>query len=131
MGITLSGARVLVAGGGSLVGSHLAAALLARDVAEVVIYDPIAFDAEDAAGEALGVQFRAHQHELRLAVPPDDEVEAVVPEEELVAHEDRVRDVVRLLDLAVSDRRSAGPVRPRRGRAGQCERVRAVSWRDR
>ena len=51
MGITLNGARVLVAGGGSLVGSHLAAALLARDVAEVVIYDPIAFDAEDALGD--------------------------------------------------------------------------------
>ena len=51
MGIDLAGARVLVAGGGSLVGSHLARALLARDVAEVVVYDPIAFDAQDALGE--------------------------------------------------------------------------------
>ena len=50
MGISLAGSRILVAGGGSLVGSHLAAALLERDVAEVVIYDPIAFDAEDALG---------------------------------------------------------------------------------
>ena len=50
MGIRIEGARILVAGGGSLVGSHLAAALLARDVAEVVIFDPIAFDAEDALG---------------------------------------------------------------------------------
>ena len=47
----LAGARILVAGGGSLVGSHLAKALLARDVAEVVVFDPIAFDAEDALGE--------------------------------------------------------------------------------
>ena len=51
MGITLAGARILVAGGGSLVGSHLAGALLARDVAEVVVYDPIAFDAQDALGD--------------------------------------------------------------------------------
>ena len=51
MGIQISGARVFVAGGGSLVGSHLTAALLARDVSEVVIFDPIAFDAEDALGD--------------------------------------------------------------------------------
>ncbi|MEM1160734.1 MAG: NAD-dependent epimerase/dehydratase family protein [Pseudomonadota bacterium] len=51
MGIDLKGARILVAGGGSLVGSHLAAALLARDVGEVVVYDPIAFDAEDALSD--------------------------------------------------------------------------------
>ena len=51
MGIQISGARVLVAGGGSLVGSHLTAALLARDVGEVVIFDPIAFDVEDALGD--------------------------------------------------------------------------------
>lgn len=51
MGIRLQGARVLVAGGASLVGSHLAAALLARDVAEVVVFDPVAFDAEDALGD--------------------------------------------------------------------------------
>ncbi len=51
MGIRIAGARILVAGGGSLVGSHLAKALLARDVAEVVVYDPIAFDAQDALGE--------------------------------------------------------------------------------
>lgn len=51
MGIQIKGARILVAGGGSLVGSHLAAALLARDVAEIVIYDPIAFDAVDALGD--------------------------------------------------------------------------------
>ena len=38
-------------GVGSLVGSHLAAALLARNVGEVVVYDPIAFDAEDALGD--------------------------------------------------------------------------------
>jgi UDP-glucose 4-epimerase len=50
MGIPIEGARILVAGGGSLVGSHLAAALLARGVAEMVVYDPIAFDAEDALG---------------------------------------------------------------------------------
>ena len=50
MGIRIEGARILVAGGGSLVGSHLAAALLARDVGEVVVYDPIAFDAVDALG---------------------------------------------------------------------------------
>ncbi|MEM6621671.1 MAG: NAD-dependent epimerase/dehydratase family protein [Pseudomonadota bacterium] len=50
MGITLSGARVLVAGGASLVGSHLARALLARGVAEVVIFDPVAFDDQDALG---------------------------------------------------------------------------------
>ncbi len=51
MGLRIEGARILVAGGGSLVGSHLAAALLARGVAEIVVYDPIAFDAEDALGE--------------------------------------------------------------------------------
>ncbi|MFK7944464.1 MAG: NAD-dependent epimerase/dehydratase family protein [Paracoccaceae bacterium] len=50
MGIRIAGARVLVAGGASLVGSHLTAALLARDVGEVVIFDPIAFDATDALG---------------------------------------------------------------------------------
>lgn len=50
MGISIKGARILVAGGGSLVGSHLAQALLDRDVGEVVIYDPIAFDAQDALG---------------------------------------------------------------------------------
>lgn len=50
MGIRIKGARILVAGGGSLVGSHLTAALLAREVGEVVIFDPIAFDAEDALG---------------------------------------------------------------------------------
>ena len=51
MGIRIDGARILVAGGGSLVGSHLTAALLARGVGEVVIYDPIAFDAQDALGD--------------------------------------------------------------------------------
>ena len=51
MGIEIKGARILVAGGGSLVGSHLAQALLAREVAEVVVYDPIAFDAKDALGD--------------------------------------------------------------------------------
>ncbi|MEM0989450.1 MAG: NAD-dependent epimerase/dehydratase family protein [Pseudomonadota bacterium] len=50
MGITLSGARVLMAGGASLVGSHLARALLARGVAEVVVFDPVAFDDQDALG---------------------------------------------------------------------------------
>ena len=50
MGIRIDGARILVAGGGSLVGSHLAAALLERGVAEVVVYDVIAFDAEVALG---------------------------------------------------------------------------------
>jgi len=50
MGIAIAGAKILVAGGGSLVGSHLTAALLAREVGEVVIFDPIAFDAEDALG---------------------------------------------------------------------------------
>ncbi|MEM1297793.1 MAG: NAD-dependent epimerase/dehydratase family protein [Pseudomonadota bacterium] len=49
-GIQLAGARILVAGGASLVGSHLTAALLARDVAEVIVFDPVAFDAEDALG---------------------------------------------------------------------------------
>ncbi|HET7408567.1 MAG TPA: NAD-dependent epimerase/dehydratase family protein [Paracoccaceae bacterium] len=51
MGIRIEGARILVAGGGSLVGSHLTAALLARGVGEIVVYDPIAFDAEDALGD--------------------------------------------------------------------------------
>lgn len=51
MGIRIEGARILVAGGGSLVGSHVASALLARGVGEVVVYDPIAFDAEDALGD--------------------------------------------------------------------------------
>lgn len=51
MGIAIEGARILVAGGGSLVGSHLAAALLDRGVGEVIVYDPIAFDAEDALGD--------------------------------------------------------------------------------
>ncbi|MEM7058778.1 MAG: NAD-dependent epimerase/dehydratase family protein [Pseudomonadota bacterium] len=51
MGIDLNGARVLVAGGGSLVGSHLARALLTRNVSEVLVFDPIAFDATDALGE--------------------------------------------------------------------------------
>ncbi len=50
MGVQIAGARILVAGGGSLVGSHLAAALLERDVGELVVFDPIAFDAEDALG---------------------------------------------------------------------------------
>ncbi len=51
MGLRIEGARILVAGGGSLVGSHLAAALLARGVGEIIVYDPIAFDVEDALGE--------------------------------------------------------------------------------
>lgn len=51
MGISIRGARILVAGGGSLVGSHLTAALLERDVAQVIIFDPIAFDAQDALGD--------------------------------------------------------------------------------
>lgn len=51
MGIRIEGARILVAGGASLVGSHLAAALLARDVGEVIVFDPVAFDREDALGE--------------------------------------------------------------------------------
>ncbi|MEM7742750.1 MAG: NAD-dependent epimerase/dehydratase family protein [Pseudomonadota bacterium] len=51
MGIRLAGARVLVAGGASLVGSHLAKALLARDVAEIIVFDPVAFDAQDALGD--------------------------------------------------------------------------------
>ena len=50
MGIDLKGARILVAGGGSLVGSHLAKALLARGVGEIVVFDPIAFDDVDALG---------------------------------------------------------------------------------
>ncbi|MEM9062929.1 MAG: NAD-dependent epimerase/dehydratase family protein [Pseudomonadota bacterium] len=51
MGVEIEGARILVAGGGSLVGSHLTAALLERGVGEVIIFDPIAFDAEDALGD--------------------------------------------------------------------------------
>lgn len=51
MGIRIEGARILVAGGASLVGSHLAAALIERDVGEVVVYDPIAFDEQDALGQ--------------------------------------------------------------------------------
>ncbi len=51
MGIRIEGARVLVAGGGSLVGSHLTAALLERGVGEVIVFDPIAFDVEDALGD--------------------------------------------------------------------------------
>ena len=51
MGIKIEGARILVAGGGSLVGSHLAKALLARGAGEVIVFDPIAFDAEDALGD--------------------------------------------------------------------------------
>ena len=51
MGIRIEGARILIAGGGSLVGSHLTAALLDRGVGEMIIFDPIAFDAEDALGD--------------------------------------------------------------------------------
>src|SRR5690606_33750575 len=51
MGVGIEGARILVAGGGSLVGSHLAAALMARGVGEIVVYDPIAFDPQDALGD--------------------------------------------------------------------------------
>ena len=51
MGIRIVGARILLAGGGSLVGSHLAEALLARGVGEVVVFDPIAFDSQDALGD--------------------------------------------------------------------------------
>lgn len=50
MGIALKGSRILLAGGASLVGSHLTAALLARDAAEVVVFDPVAFDTQDALG---------------------------------------------------------------------------------
>ena len=50
MGIDLKGARILVAGGGSLVGSHLTKALLAHDVGQVLVFDPIAFDDQDALG---------------------------------------------------------------------------------
>ena len=64
MGITLEGARILVAGGGSLVGSHLAAALLARGVGEVVVFDPIAFDAQDALGDL--------KNDPRVAMVPGD-----------------------------------------------------------
>ncbi|MBB4265643.1 NAD-dependent epimerase/dehydratase family protein [Roseospira visakhapatnamensis] len=46
----LAGARVLVAGGASLVGSHLTRALLERDVAEVIVFDPLAVDARDSLG---------------------------------------------------------------------------------
>lgn len=50
MAINLKGARILVAGGASLVGSHLTRELLAKDVAEVVVYDPVLFDAQDSLG---------------------------------------------------------------------------------
>lgn len=46
----LANARILVAGGASLVGSHLTRALLERGVREVVIFDPVAFDAQDSLG---------------------------------------------------------------------------------
>lgn len=51
MSVRLDGARILVAGGASLVGSHLAAALLDRGVAEVVVFDPVIFDETDALGD--------------------------------------------------------------------------------
>jgi UDP-glucose 4-epimerase len=47
----LPGARILVAGGASLVGSHLTRALLERNVGEVIIFDPVAFDAQDSLGD--------------------------------------------------------------------------------
>lgn len=40
----------MVAGGASLVGSHLTRELLSSDVAEVVVYDPVLFDAQDSLG---------------------------------------------------------------------------------
>lgn len=51
MGIRIEGARILIAGGGSLVGSHLTAALLERGVGEAIVFDPIAFDKDDALGD--------------------------------------------------------------------------------
>lgn len=47
----IAGARVLVAGGASLVGSHLARALLERDVGEVIVFDPVIFDPQDSLGD--------------------------------------------------------------------------------
>lgn len=51
MGFALKGSRILIAGGASLVGSHLVRELLANDVAAIVVYDPVLFDAKDALGD--------------------------------------------------------------------------------
>jgi len=50
MSIKIAGAKLLIAGGASLVGSHLVRELLAREAARVVVYDPVLFDRNDSLG---------------------------------------------------------------------------------
>ena len=51
MVIKIHGGKFLIAGGASLVGSHLVKGLLAKNAAEVVVYDPVLFDANDSLGD--------------------------------------------------------------------------------
>ncbi len=50
MAIKIDGGKFLIAGGASLVGSHLVKGLLAVNAAEVIVYDPVLFDATDSLG---------------------------------------------------------------------------------
>lgn len=57
--IKIEGGKFLIAGGASLVGSHLVRALLAQGAGEVIVYDPVVFDEEDSLG-ALKEDVRCH-----------------------------------------------------------------------
>ena len=51
MAIKISDGKFLIAGGASLVGSHLVKGLLAANASEIIVYDPVYFDKNDSLGD--------------------------------------------------------------------------------
>jgi UDP-glucose 4-epimerase len=51
MSIKIEGGKFLIAGGASLVGSHLVSGLIEKGAAEIVVYDPVLFDVTDSLGD--------------------------------------------------------------------------------
>lgn len=51
MATKIDGGKFLIAGGASLVGSHVVKGLLAGNAAEIIVYDPVLFDATDSLGD--------------------------------------------------------------------------------
>ncbi len=59
MAIKIDGGKFLIAGGASLVGSHLVKAMIAGNAAKILVYDPVLFDKTDSLG-ALKEDPRVH-----------------------------------------------------------------------
>jgi UDP-glucose 4-epimerase len=51
MALKIEGSKFLIAGGASLVGSHLVSGLIEKGAAEIVVYDPVLFDVTDSLGD--------------------------------------------------------------------------------